>query len=91
MNDPGVEAPGDRSQRRNIHKAVQPSRVLHLRQLPVDVLKYQFEDLMSKYGEVEVSVKVKNKNMALVQMKTIEGAHFVRDWYSKIQFKPSTM
>ena len=50
-----------------------PSRVVHLRNLPDDVLKYQFEDMLQEYGEVEVSVKVKNKNQALVQMKTIEG------------------
>jgi|MDSY01.2.fsa_nt_gb hypothetical protein len=57
----------------NIHEPSEPSRVLHLRNLPPDCLKYQFEDAMSQYGPVEVSVKVKNKDMALVQMKTLEG------------------
>lgn len=53
-----------------------PSRVLCLQNLPPDALKYEFEDMLKPYGEVEVSVKVMNKNMALVQMASLEGLQF---------------
>ena len=49
------------------------SKVIYLRNLPTEVLKYQFEDLLKPYGDVVVSVKVKGKNQALVQMASLEG------------------
>lgn len=53
-------------------EAMEPSRVLHLRNLPPGVLKHEFEDVLMAYG-VEESVKVRGRDQALVQMRTLEG------------------
>lgn len=38
------------------------------------VLKYEYEDLFKPYGFVDESVKIRNKDQALVQMESLEGA-----------------
>ena len=60
-------------------KPQDPSRVVHVRNLPDHAHTFQIEDLFARHGEVDEVVRIKNKsqapNQALVQMKTIEGSH----------------
>lgn len=52
----------------------EPSRVLHFRNVTSEVTQQDLQTLAAPFGRVENIVMLRNKNQALLQMETLQGA-----------------
>ncbi|XP_068191866.1 polypyrimidine tract-binding protein 3-like [Antennarius striatus] len=62
-----------------------PSRVLHLRQLPVDVTEQEVLALADPFGRVSKLITLKAKKQGFVEMASEEAAVTMMNYYASIQ------
>ena len=67
------------------HQAQGPSRVLHVRNLPLDVAESELAALCVPFGQVQNILPLKGKSQAFVQLDTPQAAAALLQYYSGVQ------
>lgn len=67
------------------HQAHGPSRVLHVRNLPLDVAESELAALCAPFGQVQNILPLKGKSQAFVQLDTPQAAAALLQYYSTTQ------
>ncbi|XP_043909707.1 polypyrimidine tract-binding protein 1 isoform X7 [Protopterus annectens] len=68
----------------DIRSAGAPSRVVHIRKLPMDVTEAEVISLGLAFGKVTNLLMLKGKNQAFVEMNTEEAANTMVSYYSTV-------
>eukprot|EP01114_Cavostelium_apophysatum_P000942 TRINITY_DN1081_c0_g1_i1.p1 TRINITY_DN1081_c0_g1~~TRINITY_DN1081_c0_g1_i1.p1 ORF type:complete len:542 (+),score=117.86 TRINITY_DN1081_c0_g1_i1:243-1868(+) len=67
------------------HLLQKPSRVLHVRNLPLDCTEAELNASASPFGKVQNVLVLKGKNQAFIEMETAENATSLISYYDSIQ------
>uniref|UniRef100_A0A2I3G017 Polypyrimidine tract-binding protein 1 n=1 Tax=Nomascus leucogenys TaxID=61853 RepID=A0A2I3G017_NOMLE len=81
---PAAALAGDKKFKGDSRSAGVPSRVIHIRKLPIDVTEGEVISLGLPFGKVTNLLMLKGKNQAFIEMNTEEAANTMVNYYTSV-------